>query len=316
MDTKLCLKTPFHVIPQHKSHLSYSHFTTQLNCHYTVPKEHLIAGYPKKDWKSSVNNGLCISTTLSIFVNLTALLPEDQKVEIILFCVKSSQSFMQSTLAVNSSCWRDKWVKSDFSEFLIAHNLELRCCISMSCSTWVLLNFKPSFEMWTLIGGWAGRGLRFILAVPKGIFTWYSQHCWAGIDWEISLGKFGSICSIGIETAECGGRVFCAETRNSRNRNAMLPLIKRGEIPWTEEGKCGSLCALSQFKGPWSSSEVQEKCFFSLGNVSFLPSCWCTAWSQYWILTPLLQEFCAFLCPASEADFCIGFLRIFITTDH
>lgn len=38
--------------------------------------------------------------------------------------------------------------------------------------------------------------------------------------------------------------------------------------------------------------------------------------SQYRILILLLQEFCGFLRPASEADFFLGFLRIFINIDH
>lgn len=151
-------------------------------------------------------------------MNWSALLPNNQKVEIIFFGVKNSRSFMQSNLAVNSSCWRDKWVKSDFSGFLIAHNVELRCCISMSCSTWLLLNFKPSFGMGAFMDGWAGRGRRFTSAVPKGVFTWCSQHCWAGIDWELSLGKFGSIW---IEMGRFGGRVFNAETRNYRNEGKL-----------------------------------------------------------------------------------------------
>lgn len=216
------------------------------NCHYTkgTLNSRLSSNGLKKNHHE--NSRHCISTTLSISVNLTASLPHNQKVEIIFFCVwKAPKVLCKALLWWTARAGGAAGLKVIFL-CLIAHNLELRCCISMSCGTWALLNFNPPFGMWTLLGGWAGRGLRFILAVPKGAFTWCSQHCWPGIDWESSLGKFGSIWT---KMGKFGGRVFCAETRNYRNNPCRACSDQKGGFLW-QEGKCDSLCALSQCTGP------------------------------------------------------------------
>lgn len=123
--------------------------------------------------------------------------------------------------------------------------------------------------MWTLLGGWAGRGLRFILAVHFDV--WSSQHCWPGRDWQFSLGKFGLHLN---QNGEIWGEGFLLQKQEIIEIiPAVLALIKKGRFLWQRRGNVVSSVLFPSSLGHNSALKCKKKKgLFAFRNVLFLPN--------------------------------------------